>query len=275
MKSLLKYFSLPCLMILLLWSCKKDENRVISLSGTAPVLTASTTAPVLQFANADKRAILFTWTNPNYQFNTGVSSLDVSYQLEVDTTGANFSYSKKKVVTISKELKLDITVAEFNDYLVSQLQVRDSIPHNIEVRVKSSMGTGAEVLTSNVIKFTGVVPYRTPPKVTPPASGELYITGDAVASGWTNTPPAPQKFTKKSPTLYEITVNLIGGKSYTFLSTFSSWDDKYSIKIKNDPNTVYGGDFQWQGQDILAPPASGNYKIQLDFQIGKFTVTQQ
>ena len=77
-----------------------------------------------------------------------------------------------------------------------------------------------------------------------------------------------------SATFYTINIPLIGGNSYTFLPTYGSWNDKYSIAVKNDPSEINGGDFQWQGNDILAPPASGNYKIDVDFQRGKFTVTK-
>lgn len=270
MKSLLKYIPL----VLLFWSCKKDENKVVFTGSTAPVLTASNTAVNLSFANAAGQAVLFSWSNPNYAFNTGVSSLDVSYQLEIDTTGANFTNPNKKVITVSKDLALSVTVNDFNDYLLNQLVLKPAIPHNLDVRVKSTIGTGAATLVSNVIKLTAT-PYTIPPKVTPPASGELYITGNAVPSDWTNTPPPSQKFTKISATLFEITVPLVGGNSYTFLPTFASWNDKYSIKTKNDPALVNGGDFQVGGEDILAPAASGSYKIQVDFQRGKFTVTKQ
>jgi hypothetical protein len=96
-----------------------------------------------------------------------------------------------------------------------------------------------------------------------------------LASDWTNSPPTTQKFTKVNATLFELTVALKGGNSYTFLSTFGSWNDKYSIAIKNNPDAVNGGDFQWQGEDIMAPAVSGTYKISVDFQRGKFTVTKQ
>ena len=146
---------------------------------------------------------------------------------------------------------------------------------SIDVRLKATMnGNVATLLTSNKLTLA-VTPYSTPPKVALPASGELFITGNAVASDWTNTPPTTQKFTKVSSTLYELTIALIGGNSYTFLPTFGSWNDKYSIATKNDPNEVNGGDFQWQGNDILAPAASGTYKISVNFQTGKFTVVKQ
>jgi hypothetical protein len=158
--------------------------------------------------------------------------------------------------------------------MLNQLQLAPGVTKSIDVRVTASLSSAVSKLVSNTMKFN-VTPYAIPPKVTPPTSGELYITGSALASDWTNTPPTTQKFTKVNATLFELTVALKGGNSYTFLSTFGSWNDKYSIAIKNNPDAVNGGDFQWQGEDILAPAVSGTYKISVDFQRGKFTVTKQ
>jgi starch-binding outer membrane protein SusE/F len=264
------------LLVTILWSCKKDENRVIFDNGTQPVLTASVTGTVpVNYLTKDNEAIKINWTNPEYKFNTGISSYDVSYAVEIDTAGANFTNPNKKVLSISKDLSLSIKQSDFNDYMSNQLLLDTAIAHNIEMRVKSSLLGSTGILYSNVLKFSNVKGYGLPAKVTPPASGELYITGNAVPSDWTNSPPSTQKFTRVSATFYTITVPLIGGNSYIFLSTYGSWNDKYSIAIKNNPASVNGGDFQWQGNDILAPGATGSYKIEVDFQIGKFTVTKQ
>ena len=76
-------------------SCKKDENKVYYEGGTNPLLSTSSTGPmVLLKINKDNPAVTFSWTNPNYQFNTGVSSQTVSYILQIDTTGANFTNPK-------------------------------------------------------------------------------------------------------------------------------------------------------------------------------------
>ena len=86
-------------------SCEKDENKVEFIGGTAPVLTASSTAPLLlSVVNKDNPAITFYWTNPNYQFNTGISSQDVTYTLQFDTTGSNFTSPKMGEKSISKNL---------------------------------------------------------------------------------------------------------------------------------------------------------------------------
>ncbi len=272
MKKFFKLFFVPILLILTMWSCKKDEHRIYYKAGTNPVLTSSSTAVVvLDNANKSNEAIRFSWTNPGYQFTTGVSSQDVSYTLQFDTTGSNFSNPNMQEKSLSKDLNTSITVKELNTFM-AKLGLAENLPHNMEVRLKSTLLNGIMPLYSNVIKFTAT-PFLDV-AVPLPASGELYITGNALPSDWTNSPPPSQKFTRVSKTLFEITVPLTGGNSYTFLPTWGSWNDKYSIATKNDPNEVNGGDFQWQGNDILAPAASGNYKISVDFKVGKFTVTK-
>lgn len=274
MKTLLSKLFFICATATLFVACTKDEARETYLGGTEPVLSASTTSIPLAFVDKDKNAVTFNWTNPNYKFASGVSSQDVTYILEIDVTGNNFAGAGKQTVSIAKDLSVSFTQSVFNDYLLNQLQLAPGVTKSIDVRIIASLSSVVSKLVSNTMKFN-VTPYAIPPKVTPPASGELYITGSAVASNWTNSPPANQKFTKVSTTLYELTVALIGGQSYTFLPTYGSWNDKYSIAIKNNPDAVNGGDFQWQGEDILAPAVSGTYKISVDFQRGKFTVTKQ
>jgi starch-binding outer membrane protein SusE/F len=151
----------------------------------------------------------------------------------------------------------------------------------MQVRVTASIsvngGGAAGKLASNVISFTAT-PFSPPPKVVPPASGTLYITGSATAGDWMGAGDpelVSQKFTQVSATLYEITIKLTGGASYTFVPVYGNWDNKYSIKVKNDPNEIYGGDFQVGGEDILAPPATADYKITVNFQLGKFSVVKQ
>lgn len=275
MKKIIKHLFFLSILAALAASCKKDEHKIFFMGGTNPVLSSTVTSDILplSYLNKDNAALTLKWTNPNYEFTTGISSQDVNYQVEIDTTGSNFTSLKRQTISVNKDLSLSITQGQFNDYLLNQLQLTPAVAHHVEIRVTSFLKNSSEPMMSNVLKYV-VTPYAIPPKITPPASGELYITGSALASGWTSSPPVSQKFTKVSPTLFQITVPLIGGNSYTFLPTYGSWNDKYSIAIKNDPDEVNGGDFQWQGNDILAPAASGNYKIEVDFQRGKFTVTK-
>ena len=261
-------------LLVFVWACKKEISQIYYEGGTPPALTASRTGTIpLSFANKDQEAIKLSWTNPEYRFTTGVSSQNVNYQLELDTTGANFTNPSKKVITISSDLSIAFTQNDLNDYLLNQLQLKPGMPHNIEFRVKSAIGS-AVPLYSNVLKYT-VTPYAIPPKVDPPASGKLFIVWSATAGGWTNPVPVPaQQFTQVSSTIYEITVPLTGGGSYLFLPVNGSWDAKYGGIGSNNSNNPNTDDFKPQGGDLIAPSVSGNYKIQVDFQRGKFTLTK-
>lgn len=263
--------------LLVLFSCKKEENKIYYEGGTAPVLSASTATVTLESGSEANTAIALNWTNPNYKFSNGVSSHDVTYALEIDTMGANFNSSKKYSTVIANDLSKVYTVGELNGILGNTmlLQLSPRRNYTLQARIVASIGSSAK-LPSNAISFT-TKPFSPPPKITPPASGKLYITGSATAGDWMSG-GAPelvsQRFTQLSPTLYEITINLIGNGSYTFVPVYGDWSNKYSIAKKNDPNEIYGGDFQVGGEDILAPPTTGNYKITVDFQLGKFTVVK-
>jgi len=275
----MKYISKLWMLSLLLFvlaSCEKDEHRIYFEGGNAPELTASVTGNIpLTFANADKEAITLNWTNPDYQFTTGVSSQDVSYLLEIDTTGSNFTNPKRRTLSIKSGLSKTITQGELNDYLLNTLELKPEMPHAVEMRVTASLTGNAVPVTSNVLAFT-ITPYTVPPKVAPPANGELYIVGDATPGGWDNPVPKPaQQLTQVSPTLYEITLALSGGKSYLFIPVNGSWDAKYGFTGEKNKNNVNGDDFKSGGNDMKAPDAGGTYKIQVNFQTGKYTLTKQ
>jgi starch-binding outer membrane protein SusE/F len=257
-----------------LLSCEKDVATITYEEGTPPVLTANRTTIPLTFLTASQEAVQLNWTNPDYKFSTGISSHDVNYLLEIDTVGANFSNPNRKVISMTKDLSIGFTQEVLNDYLLNQLVLVPGIPHNIEFRVTASLVNNSLPISSNILQYT-VTPYAIPPKVNPPASGELYIVGSATPGDWTNPVPVPsQKFVQLSPMVYELTVQIIGGGSYLFLPVNGDWGDKYGGLGANNTNNVNGDDFKRGGGDLLAPATSGTYKIQVDFQRGKFTLTR-
>jgi starch-binding outer membrane protein SusE/F len=281
MKKISKIFIFSALILSGMWACKKEENRVIFQGGTVPALTASAADNIpLSYATQDNEALQLSWTNPNYQFNTGISSLNVNYNVEIDTAGANFTNPNREVLSLGTDLSRTFTQSAFNDYLLNQLQLKPLISHNIEVRVSAFLVGGAEPLQSNVLKFT-VTPFAIPPKVTPPASGNLYIVGSAVSGGWNNplTDPVTQKFTQISLTDYQLTTPLIGDGEYKFISVNGLWDSdkQWSItteQASGDPSTL-SYDLKLNGGNCRAPLAGGTYKIDVDFQRGKVTLTKQ
>lgn len=270
-----KYLLTAAIMITTLWSCEKDENKIFFEGGTPPVLTASVSSVIpLSFSNSEEEAVIFSWTNPNYRFTTGVSSQDVNYQLEIDRAGANFASPSKHTVAIKSDLNLRLSQGQLNDYLLNQMNLPVDAPADIEVRLKSNLGASAATLISNVLSFN-VRPFSTPPKVSPPSADNLWIVGDAAPSGWTNPLLSPhdvsQKFTKLSPTVYELTLSMPGGGGYKLIQDNGVWSTQYHML---DGGTWEGGDFEMRDSDpqFPGPPSAGTYKITVDFQRGKFSV---
>jgi hypothetical protein len=284
MKKISKIFIFSALILSGMWACKKEENRVIFTGGTAPVLTASVSDSIpLSYATRDNEGLQLSWTNPNYQFNTGISSLNVNYNVEIDTAGANFTNPNREVLSLGTDLSRTFTQSAFNDYLLNTLQLQPAIIHNIEVRVTAFLVGGAEPIISNVLKFTAT-PYAIQPKVEFPPSGQLFITGDATDGGWmvgsgVGVPTPAQQFTKVTPTLYTITVHLNGGKQFLFIPANGDWGNKYACESTSAQPTS-GGDFGYNGgnsafnANFPGPLAGGNYTITVDFQRGKYTITQ-
>lgn len=276
MKNILNRLLILSLLVTVFASCKKDENKDYFVGGTDPVLNASTTNPfVLIQANKAQFAIKFAWTNPNYQFTTGLSSQDVTYTLQVDTT-ADFSSPNLKEQAITKNLSVNFTVGDFNLLFAAW---QENVPHDFNFRLKASLSTGTGILYSNTVKIT-VTPYldvAVPLPVTG-TGNDLYLIGSATpggdATGWNNPVPVPsQRFTKMSSTVWKITIPLIGGKQYLVIPDNGSWSHKYAVDASSV--TWNGGNFGYDKNDNFpGPPTSGTYTITVNFKTGKFTVTQ-
>lgn len=282
-----KYFNRFLLLaasgVLCLAACKKDEQKVIYDGGTAPVLSA-TVSDSISLAPADSvtQVVAFSWTNPNYQFSDGISSQNVVYNLLIDTD-VNFNGPNLQTVSISSDLGTSFTGAAFNNLVANGLVLATGTQHTILVRVQSSLApytSGSPLpaaLNSNTLSFT-VKPFAPPPAVAPPAEGTLFIVGSAVAGGWNNpityTPITAQQFQQVAGSNgleYTITIPLIGNGEYKLIAVNGSWGEQWSVATQDTyPN---GGPFIFNGNNSIAPGASGTYVIDVNFQTGKFTVT--
>jgi len=268
--------------ILVFSSCKKQETVVSFTGGTAPILSQFKDTVPLHAADSGLRAIDVSWTNPNYQFSNGTSSLNVSYYVEFDTVGANFTSPNMVQIQINNNLDTAFNEYSLNALVTNKLGLADSVPHHIQVRVIAFV-TGYQnaannlVMTSNLSSFvcTPYNPPKPPPTIVPPTTNTLFIIGTAVASGWSNPipVPGPQQFTQVSSTEYTIKVTLTGAMEYKFIAKNGSWGENWGIPTADDPAEINGGKFTSNSGNIKSPATTGDYDIDVNFQTGKFTVT--
>jgi hypothetical protein len=276
MKKIIQSLIYLSIAIVFFVSCEKDEAKDTFVSGTTPVFAASVKDSIgLNFNTENDNAVTFSWSNPNYQFASGVSSHNVSYSLEIDTAGANFNGKNKITVSISQDLTVTYTQKAFN-ILISDLKVRTGRVAQLEMRVLASIGSKATSIASNKLVFK-VLPYAPPPKVPVPTAGTLWVVGNAFASGWSNPLPAPfdmsQKFTKVSDTQYELVVDMLSSGNYKLIQEQGVWGTQYK-KLVGDASS---GTFEKKDADpgFDAPAVAGKYKLVFDFQAGTYTVTKQ
>lgn len=282
----MKQISNFLLLILLVWfaACNKVENKVFFEGGTPPTISANKTLVSLEPGLENNEAIVFSWTNPEYRFTTGISSQDVTYTLEIDTLGGNFNSGAKYTNQIASALSIKFTVGQLNAILGNSmlLQLDPRREYTLEARVTSSIGPSVKLVSSNKVTFK-TTPFPPPPKVALPANSEIWLVGGASPGGWNNPLAEPfktnQKFTKISTTKYELVTDLKPNDGYLVLPVMGSWATKYCLDDGVDRSaTTDGGEFVFKGGgglDFLSPTSGGTFKLTFDFQLGRFTVVKQ
>lgn len=270
-------------LVLAMTACEKVENKVVYQGGTAPVLSTTATGTVVLIKEKNKEnALTLAWTNPNYMFNTGVNSQNVNYVLQIDTAGKNFASPKLQEMTIASDLGVTLTGQQLNAFL-SKMEFVAGVVQAVDMRVKSTLSNGSAPLTSNTINVK-VNPYLDF-AIEPPGTeankyldGNLWAVGDALAGGWSNPLPAPydvtQKFTRIDIMHYEATLTFVGGGGCKLIQTQGVWGTQYHA-LDGSAGAALSGSFEKKDSDPQFPgPAAGKYKVQINFQTGKYTLTK-
>lgn len=247
-------------------SCEKTDNLPYYAKGTATVLSASATTIAPTAADSNKTAVTFSWTSPLYS----TDSSSYKYVVQIDSAGRNFSKANSFEIIATRSFSL---IAKDLNNMLLNYGFEFNKQYSVDVRVISSYRNNNEQYNSNVVTLK-VTPYKIPPKVALPTTGKLFIVGDATDGGWGNPVPVPtQEFTRIDETTFGGIFYLYGGASYLILPENGQWG-KYSVANNALPGLWEGGDFGSELRDNFpAPPVDGWYKIILDFQRGKFTVT--
>jgi starch-binding outer membrane protein SusE/F len=272
MKNNWKILSLLTALVVTFSAC--DKTKVDSLpfhaNGKSPIVlttSSSTVAPVP--VDSNNVAVTFSWSDPMYATDT----TNYKFIIELDTSASADFIHPISTTTQLTSLSKSFVAKDLNSLLLNSGMV---IGHTYDlfVRVTSSYENNNEQYRSNVLDIK-VTPYLVPPKVVPPTSGHLYLVGDASQGGWNNPVPVPtQEFSKIDDVTYGGVFNIVGGKQYLALPVNGDWTHKFSVADNTISGLAAGGDFGYDlSQNFPGPATSGWYRIILNFQSGKFTVT--
>lgn len=255
------------LLAVLITSCDKVKDLPLYQTGEAPVLSASAVVLTPAPADSNNTVVTFSWTDPGFANDSNTTK----YVLQIDSTGKNFANGAS--VTIIKNRSFSFTAKEMNTVLIG-FGFGFNRAYDVDVRVVASYGNGNDQKISNTVKVNFKT-YAVPPKIAPPTTGKLFIVGDATQGGWANPVATPsQEFGKIDSVTYVGVFQLKGGFQYLILPANGDWSNKFSVASNSVPGLNLGGDFGFNLPDNFPGPATdGMYRILLNFQTGKFTVT--
>ncbi|MBC7534502.1 MAG: SusE domain-containing protein [Ferruginibacter sp.] len=265
MKSIYKILLAAIGVVTVLAACNKVDKLPFYGVGSAPTLSVSLNTVAATAADSSNKVISFSWTDPKHS----TAPASYKYVLEIDSAGRNFSNAASR--TTIGSLSDSLTGKQLNDILLG-FGFTFNVAYTIEARVISSYGNNNERLISNSQIITAT-PYRIPPKIDPPASGKLFLVGNATAGGWNNPVPVPtQEFGRIDATTFVGVFDLSGGNQYLILPVNGDWSNKYAVANGTLPGLSDGGEFGYNFSDNFPGPAnSGMYKITVDFQSGRFS----
>jgi starch-binding outer membrane protein SusE/F len=240
------------------------KSNIVTVTMTSyliPIILtpSSTSALVLQVANATDNAISFNWNASGYGNNT------INYALQLDIAGDNFAHPQ--VIKYGAALTSSITVNDLNSLAIAA-GVSGGSTKDVEFRIVSYLGTtyATPLVYSSAVSIS-ITTFTPIPSV-------LFIIGDATPLGWNNNPGlAPtQQFTRLDAVSYGITINLTAGGSYLLLpEDHNLWTHKYGGASAAGGALLSDGAVP--GSNTPAPATSGTYQIVVNFQTGTYTVT--
>jgi hypothetical protein len=252
--------------VLLVAACRREPALTTYNRGSAPTLTASANNVAPVAADSDRVVLTINWTNPGY----ATDSANIKAVVQIDSAGKNFTRPDTRTI-MGNSRTASFTARQLNEWLLNRGYAFNA-PVDMDIRVITSYANNNDQQTSNTVRVR-MTPYRIPPRIPLPASGRLFIVGGATPGGWNNPVPTPaQELTRIDETTFAAILTLSSG-SYLFLPVNGDWSDKYGGTGGNNSNNPNGDAFVRGGSDLASPTAAGTYRIVVDFQTGRFSLT--
>jgi starch-binding outer membrane protein SusE/F len=107
----------------------------------------------------------------------------------------------------------------------------------------------------------------------PVQSADLYVTGEAVPSSWTPTPPADQKMVRVNANQYYYDGTFDSEKLMKVLTGNGAWQPQYGQEPGKDGGVI-GINGSAEPDVIKTPKEAGSYRFMMDFSTGKYSFTK-
>jgi len=211
MKQINKWGLLGVLAITL-WSCKKDENRVVIHTGDTPVLNTSAPSTLVLRQDDAEETISFSWNAYEHSWSDENVSTDVlNYIIQIGHAGVDFQSAL--VERSTKSTSLLYTVAELNAALLD-LRYEPGISAGIDVRLVASLAPNRPIysntITLQVTPYEDVIIYPS-----------LYLAGSF--NDWSHS-DAHRVGSVENDGKYEGYVNFPNANTEFKFSSQSNWD---------------------------------------------------
>lgn len=219
MKTLFKNIGYLALTMLVLASCKKDEEMLKVSTGDSPVLAASASTLVLTKESAQDTVITFSWNEYDMAWSDPALSWDISnYTLEIARAGTDFSSAYE--LDYTGVLQGKFTGEAFNLLLLNRLELPAGVESEIQIRLQSGVSANTQSVYSNAVSIK-VTPYLIS---SVPDYPSLFVVGSH--QGW-SPETAPAIRSAKDDGMYEGFVNFPEAKTEFKLTTERDWDEAY------------------------------------------------
>ncbi|WP_438711709.1 SusF/SusE family outer membrane protein [Aquimarina muelleri] len=243
-------------------ACVEDEDPTFVIkeeqSEGPLIVTANTTVNLIKDLEAEQ-VFTLVWEHAGYNINT-----PITYKIEAAAAGTNFATPQEVAVTTSRFYSW--TIGELNS-LAIVLGLSPDTEASLELRLISSIGSnGGSSISSNVIAIT-VTPYATIIQ-----QKNLFLVGNATASGWendNNNPPLVRD--PDNPNEFKYTGKFLTGTdiAFKFLEVLGQWQPQWGT---NDGSTLSVNDGTGSDPDSFSVAAEGYYEVTANIEDKTFTI---
>jgi hypothetical protein len=230
MKNILKHSAIAILFMTVV-SCvpTEDSDLTVIVPSETPELLAPTTgaAYTLSKANSSETVATFIWDYSKYDGTQTV----INYEIEIAKAGTDF-----KVISIAAkttERFVSLTVAQLNQ-AASSAGLPAFKTNDVDVRIKSYVGTNGVPQYSNVIQLT-LTTYREP------LPSSHWLVGAATPGGWSWSDDSETEFPLiiGRTDAYQVSIVLKGGEAFReFLgnnyTSDGNWDSSHNYTFFKD-----------------------------------------